>query len=67
MCSSDLNEPQRVPREVDAFFNYFMHDFSSKELKHATLDAQANTMLRSNNFFVPRGIEAVVDDDKAAA
>lgn len=62
-----FNESQRVPREVDAFFNYFMHDFSSKELKHATLDAQANTMLRSNNFFVPRGIEAVVDDDKAAA
>jgi hypothetical protein len=44
---------------VDAFFNYFMHDFSSKELKYATLDAQANTMLRSNNFFVPRGIEAI--------
>ncbi|MGL6053008.1 MAG: hypothetical protein ACRC16_24040 [Aeromonas salmonicida] len=62
-----FNESHRVPREVDAFFNYFMHDFSSKELKHATLDAQANTMLRSNNFFVPRGIEAVVDDDKAAA
>ena len=63
----NFNESLRVPRVVDAFFNYFMHDFSSKELKHATLDAQANTMLRSNNFFVPRGIEAVVDDDKAAA
>ncbi|MGL6007452.1 hypothetical protein [Aeromonas sobria] len=62
-----FNESQRVPREVDAFFNYFMHDFSSKELKHATLHAQANTMLRSNNFFVPRGIETVADDDKAAA
>ncbi|MGN5287633.1 hypothetical protein [Aeromonas sp. 11P] len=62
-----FNESQRVPREVDAFFNYFMHDFSSKELKHATIDAQANTMLRSNNFFVPRGIEAVEADEEAAA
>ncbi|BEE08935.1 DUF2235 domain-containing protein [Aeromonas dhakensis] len=62
-----FNESQRVPREVDAFFNYFMHDFSSKELKHATLNAQANTMLRSNNFFVPRGIETVEADEEAAA
>ena len=62
-----FNESQRVPREVDAFFNYFMHDFSSKELKHATLHAQANTMLRSNNFFVPRGIETVEADEEAAA
>lgn len=61
-----FNESQRVPREVDAFFNYFMHDFSSKELKHATLDAQANTMLSSNNFFVPRGIERVAADEGAA-
>ncbi|MFM5029179.1 hypothetical protein ACEUDA_09145 [Aeromonas rivipollensis] len=62
-----FNESQRVPREVDAFFNYFMHDFSSKELKHATLHAQANTMLRSNNFFVPRGIETVAADEGSAA
>ncbi|AKA18278.1 hypothetical protein VU14_15975 [Aeromonas hydrophila] len=41
--------------------------FSSKELKHATLNAQANTMLRSNNFFVPRGIETVEADEEAAA
>lgn len=54
-----FNDSMRVPPTVDAFFNYFMHDFSSKELMHATLDAQANTMLSSNNFFVPRGIEAV--------
>ncbi|MFH7525612.1 hypothetical protein AB2J22_07755 [Aeromonas sp. A5] len=63
----NFNESLRVPRVVDAFFNYFMHDFSSKELKHATLDAQANTMLRSNNFFVPRGIETVDADEEAAA
>ncbi|KUE81858.1 hypothetical protein ATO46_02715 [Aeromonas schubertii] len=61
-----FNESKRVPRNVDAFFNYFMHDFSSKELKHATLHAQANTMLRSNNFFVPRGIETVEVDKEAA-
>ncbi|MBV7414685.1 DUF2235 domain-containing protein [Aeromonas sp. sif2433] len=54
-----FNDSMRAPPTVDAFFNYFMHDFSSKELMHATLDAQANTMLSSNNFFVPRGIEAV--------
>ncbi|MBV7435645.1 DUF2235 domain-containing protein [Aeromonas sp. sif2416] len=54
-----FNDSMRVPPTVDAFFNYFMHDFSSKELMHAILDAQANTMLSSNNFFVPRGIEAV--------
>ncbi len=63
----NFNESLRVPRVVDAFFNYFMHDFSSEELKHATLHAQANTMLRSNNFFVPRGIEAVEADEEAAA
>lgn len=63
----NFNESLRVPRVVDAFFNYFMHDFSSKELKHATLHAQANTMLRSNNFFVPRGIETVAADEGAAA
>ncbi|MGL5214309.1 MAG: hypothetical protein ACRC8R_04155 [Aeromonas hydrophila] len=63
----NFNESLRVPRVVDAFFNYFMHDFSSKELKHATLHAQANTMLRSNNFFVPRGIETVEADEEAAA
>ncbi|MCS3458815.1 DUF2235 domain-containing protein [Aeromonas sp. BIGb0445] len=62
-----FNKSKRVPRGVDAFFNYFMHDFSSQELKYATLDAQANTMLRSNNFFVPRGIETVEDDEEAAA
>ncbi|VXA79354.1 MULTISPECIES: DUF2235 domain-containing protein [Aeromonas] len=62
-----FDESMRVPRVVDAFFNYFMHDFSSKELKHATLHAQANTMLRSNNFFVPRGIETVEADEEAAA
>ncbi|MDM5084596.1 DUF2235 domain-containing protein [Aeromonas rivipollensis] len=63
----NFNESLRVPRVVDAFFNYFMHDFSSKELKHATLYAQANTMLRSNNFFVPRGIETVAADEGSAA
>jgi hypothetical protein len=63
----NFNESLRVPRVVDAFFNYFMHDFSSKELKHATLHAQANTMLRSNNFFVPRGIETVAADEGSAA
>ncbi|UNU88212.1 DUF2235 domain-containing protein [Aeromonas dhakensis] len=63
----NFNESLRVPRVVDAFFNYFMHDFSSKELKHATLHAQAHTMLRSNNFFVPRGIETVEADEEAAA
>ncbi|MGL4251482.1 MAG: hypothetical protein ACRCR1_12800 [Aeromonas sp.] len=63
----NFNESMRVPRVVDAFFNYFMHDFSSKELKHATLHAQAHTMLRSNNFFVPRGIETVEADEEAAA
>ncbi|MFM4931890.1 DUF2235 domain-containing protein [Aeromonas dhakensis] len=62
-----FNESMRVPPAVDAFFNYFMHDFSSKELKHATLHAQANTMLSSNNFFVPRGIETVEADEEAAA
>ncbi|MNC76790.1 hypothetical protein D3C75_1285900 [compost metagenome] len=63
----NFNESLRVPRVVDAFFNYFMHDFSSKDLKHATLYAQANTMLRSNNFFVPRGIETVAADERSAA
>lgn len=59
-----FKESQRVPRDVDAFFNYFMHDFSSQELKHATLDAQANTMLSTNNFFVPRGIETLAADEE---
>lgn len=59
-----FKESQRVPRDVDAFFNYFMHDFSSQELKHATLDAQANTMLSTNNFFVPRGIEILAADEE---
>ncbi|PJG57846.1 DUF2235 domain-containing protein [Aeromonas cavernicola] len=54
---------KRVPLMVNAFFNYFMHDFSSKELKYATLTAQAHTMLTSNNFFVPRRIETVEADE----
>ncbi|UUE56789.1 DUF2235 domain-containing protein [Pectobacterium aroidearum] len=58
---------KRVPREADIFFNYFMHDFASEELRFATLDDQANTMLRNNNFFVPRGIEVLAADDEAAA
>ncbi|WGL27094.1 DUF2235 domain-containing protein [Pectobacterium brasiliense] len=58
---------KRVRREVDIFFNYFMHDFASEELRFATLDDQANTMLRNNNFFVPRGIEVLAADDEAAA
>lgn len=52
---------------VDALFNYYMHDFASKELKHATLYSQANTLLRSNNFFIPRGIEELTDEKQAAA
>lgn len=62
-----FDESMRVPRVVDAFFNYFMHDFSSEELKYATLGAQANTMLSTNNFFVPRGIETLAVDEEAAA
>lgn len=52
---------------VDALFNYYMHDFASKELKHATLYSQANTLLRSNNFFIPRGIEELADEEQADA
>ncbi|OSN01943.1 hypothetical protein AU510_17215 [Lonsdalea britannica] len=62
-----FKESRRFPPEVDIFFNYFMHDFSSKELKFATLDDQANTMLRSNNFFLSRSIEVLAADDQAAA
>ncbi|WEF11209.1 DUF2235 domain-containing protein [Pectobacterium actinidiae] len=62
-----FDETKRVPHEADIFFNYFMHDFASEELKFATLNDQAGTMLRNNNFFVPRGIEIVAADDKAAA
>ena len=62
-----FDEAKRVPREADIFFNYFMHDFASEELRFATLDDQANTMLRNNNFFVPRGIEVLAADDEAAA
>ncbi|AIA72920.1 conserved hypothetical protein [Pectobacterium atrosepticum SCRI1043] len=62
-----FNGIKRVPREADIFFNYFMHDFTSEELKFATLNEQANTMLRNNNFFVPRGIEILAVDDEAAA
>ncbi|MBN3050085.1 hypothetical protein H4F45_00990, partial [Pectobacterium brasiliense] len=62
-----FDESKRVPREADIFFNYFMHDFASEELRFATLDDQANTMLRNNNFFVPRGIEVLAADDEAAA
>ena len=62
-----FNESRRLPHKVDVFFNYFMHDFSSKELKFATLDDQASTMLRSNNFFVSRRIEELATDEKAAA
>ncbi|GKW30343.1 DUF2235 domain-containing protein [Pectobacterium brasiliense] len=62
-----FDESKRVPREADIFFNYFMHDFTSEELKFATLNEQANTMLRNNNFFVPRGIEVLAADDEAAA
>ncbi|MCA6976225.1 DUF2235 domain-containing protein, partial [Pectobacterium carotovorum] len=46
-----FNETKRVPHEADIFFNYFMHDFASEELKFATLKDQAGTMLRNNNFF----------------
>ncbi|MBA0187498.1 DUF2235 domain-containing protein [Pectobacterium odoriferum] len=60
-----FNETKRVPHEADIFFNYFMHDFASEELKFATLKDQAGTMLRNNNFFVPRGIEVLTADDKA--
>ncbi|MDY4375346.1 MULTISPECIES: DUF2235 domain-containing protein [Pectobacterium] len=62
-----FDESKRVPREADIFFNYFMHDFASEELKFATLNDQAGTMLRNNNFFVPRGIEILASDDDAAA
>ncbi|WP_420064709.1 hypothetical protein [Pectobacterium colocasium] len=62
-----FDESKRVPREADIFFNYFMHDFASEELKFATLNDQAGTMLRNNNFFVPRGIEVVAADDDVAA
>ncbi len=62
-----FDETKRVPHEADIFFNYFMHDFASEELKFATLNDQAGTMLRNNNFFVPRGIEVVAADDEAAA
>ncbi|MEI7311302.1 hypothetical protein [Pectobacterium carotovorum] len=62
-----FDETKRVPHEADIFFNYFMHDFASEELKFATLKDQAGTMLRNNNFFVPRGIEVIAADDDAAA
>ncbi|MEQ9998072.1 DUF2235 domain-containing protein [Pectobacterium versatile] len=62
-----FDESKRVPHEADVFFNYFMHDFASEELKFATLNDQAGTMLRNNNFFVPRGIEVLAADDEAAA
>ncbi|MFP1878878.1 hypothetical protein [Lonsdalea quercina] len=62
-----FNESRRLPHEVDVFFNYFMHDFASKELKFATLDDQANTMLRNNNFFVSRGIEVLAANEQTAA
>ncbi|GAA4494782.1 hypothetical protein [Pseudaeromonas paramecii] len=62
-----FKESMRVPPAIDAFFNYFMHDFGSAELKHATLDAQANTLLRSNNFFLPRGIETVTAAEEVEA
>ncbi|AIU87234.1 hypothetical protein [Pectobacterium odoriferum] len=62
-----FNETKRVPHAADIFFNYFMHDFASEELRFATLKDQAGTVLRNNNFFVPRGIEAVAADDDAAA
>ncbi|KGA38988.1 hypothetical protein KU75_25380, partial [Pectobacterium odoriferum] len=60
-----FDETKRVPHAADIFFNYFMHDFASEELKFATLNDQAGTMLRNNNFFVPRGIEVLTADDKA--
>ncbi|MGR6770902.1 hypothetical protein ACU36R_04545 [Pectobacterium brasiliense] len=62
-----FDEAKRVPREADIFFNYFMHDFASEELRFATLNEQAGTMLRNNNFFVPRGVEVLAADDEAAA
>lgn len=62
-----FDESKRVPREADIFFNYFMHDFASEELRFATLNEQAGTMLRNNNFFVPRGVEVLAADDEAAA
>ncbi|WP_379058096.1 hypothetical protein V6M93_18320 [Pectobacterium brasiliense] len=62
-----FDESKRVPREADIFFNYFMHDFASEELRFATLNEQAGTMLRNNNFFIPRGIEVLAADDEAAA
>ncbi|QQG29548.1 DUF2235 domain-containing protein [Pectobacterium aquaticum] len=62
-----FDETKRVPHAADIFFNYFMHDFASEELRFATLNDQAGTMLRNNNFFVPRGIEVLTADDEAAA
>ncbi|PSN05853.1 DUF2235 domain-containing protein [Siccibacter turicensis] len=56
-----------IPPAVDMFFNYFMHDFSSQEMKSATLDAQSDTMISSNNFFASRSIETLSDAEKTAS
>ncbi|YCI79873.1 DUF2235 domain-containing protein [Enterobacteriaceae bacterium] len=56
-----------IPPAVDMFFNYFMHDFSSQEMKFATLDAQSDTMISSNNFFASRSIETLSDAEKTAS
>lgn len=60
-------QPVVPHHHIGGFFEFYMHDFASKELKHATLYSQASTMLRSNNFFIPRGIEELADEEKAAA
>ena len=58
---------QRTPLSVDTFFNYFMHDFTSKDRAFSVLDAQGNTLLKSTTFFTPRGIEELTDEKQAAA
>lgn len=58
---------QRTPPVVDTFFNYFMHDFTSKSRAFSVLDAQGNTLLKSTTFFTPRGIEELADEEQAVA
>lgn len=58
---------QKAPFFVDTFFNYFMHDFTSKDRTFSVLDAQGNTLLKSTTFFTPRGIEELADEEKVAA
>lgn len=63
----EANLSQKAPFFVDTFFNYFMHDFTSKDRAFSVLDAQGNTLLKSTTFFTPRGIEELADEEKAAA